>query len=300
MEIVTELREIPNLSLALGFFDGVHIGHQAVISSAIKYAKINNSKSAVITFKEHPAKFLNKKNIKYIYSKEKKYDLFSNLGVDYVIELDFESVCMMTPIEYLENILVHYFSPCAISTGYNHTFGFNKSGDTEFLEKYSKYFGYKYCAIPYEVVLDDVVSSTMIRHSIEDGAFHLVNKMLGRVYELKGKVIEGKKLGRTIGFPTINIEYPQRLVHPHIGVYEVNVILENGEKYKGVANFGLRPTVSNEKKTLLEVHIIDFEGNLYNKDVRIQFLKLLRYEKKFDSLKDLKSQIAIDIEEIIH
>ena len=298
MEIIKELKEIPNLSLALGFFDGVHIGHQAVISSAVKYAKNNGYKSAVICFEKHPSIYLGNKNFKYIITKETKYDLFDKMGVDYVIELDFPSVCNMHPAQYLENLIMKYFSPIAISSGENHTFGINKSGDPKFLSDNQEKYGYKYFIIPPQAILADTVSSTMIRHSIKDGAFNLVNKMLGRNYCVSGTIQTGQKLGRTINFPTINIFYPEGLVNPHYGVYSVNVILPDGKIKKGIANFGVKPTISNSNQPILEVHILDFEGDLYSQKVCVEILKLIRYERKFNNLEDLRNQILLDIKSL--
>ena len=293
MEIITELKEIPNLSLALGFFDGVHIGHNAV-----NYAKNNNFKSAVICFKKHPSIYLGNEDFKYIITKEAKYDLFDQMGVNYVIELEFPSVCNMQPAQYLENLIVRYFSPVAISSGENHTFGINKSGDAKFLSENQKKYGYKYFIIPPQAILSDTVSSTMIRHSIKDGAFNLVNKMLGRNYCVSGIVQTGQKLGRTIDFPTINIYYPDNLVTPHYGVYSVNAILPDKRIKKGIANFGIKPTISNANRPVLEVHILDFQEDLYYQNICVEFLKLVRYERKFNNLEDLRNQILLDIKSL--
>jgi len=296
MEIVRELREIPNLSVALGFFDGVHLGHQAVISCAVEYAKEIGVKSAVITFKEHPYCYFNGVSPKYILTLEDKYKYMAELGVDYVIELDFAQVCNLTPAMYLEDILVKYFRPKAISTGFNHKFGVNKSGTVQFLSDCQDKFDYVYFATPPQSIFGDVISSTAIRQFIKTGVEDMATSMLGRKFTVSGNVIKGRELGRTIGYPTANIIYPLDIVQPPFGVYDVDVELEDGSIYRGLANFGVSPTVSNDGIPILEVYILNFNGDLYGKPIKIGFSKMIRTEIKFDSLDDLKTQIEFDVQ----
>lgn len=297
MEIVRELKYIPHLSLALGFFDGLHLGHQEVIACAVNFAKENNTKSAVVTFSEHPRCYLNKNVPKYVLTKNDRYKLMEKLGLDYVIELDFPSVENMTPEEYLRDVLVKYFSPVAISTGFNHHFGVNKSGDVKFLSDHQYIYNYTYFATLPETLYGDPISSTVIRGYISKGIMYMANDMLGRKFSVKGTVIEGQKIGRTIGFPTANIEYPKDVIEPAKGVYTVEVRLPNGGKYNGIANFGFKPTVTNSNIPILEVHILKFNGDLYGKEIKIKFLKYVRPEVKFNNLGELKAQILLDMQE---
>lgn len=294
MEIIKQLEYIPNLSIALGFFDGVHLGHKKVITSAVEFAKKNNLKSAVITFKDHP--FLILKNIKpqYIIPRGESYKIIESLGIDYVFELDFEQFKSMTAEEYLSDVLIKYFKPVAIFTGYNHNFGANRQGNPEFLKDCQNKYSYKYFLIDAQTYENKIISSTSVRTAIKNGKFELANCMLGYDFFVSGVVVEGQKLGHKIGFPTINIIYPDNLTELLYGVYEVEVIY-NGKKYKGIANFGVKPTVSEVNKPLLEVHILDFDENIYNKSVEIRFKKLVRPEMKFSSLTDLRNQIIVDI-----
>ena len=299
MEIVRELREIPNLSLALGFFDGVHLGHQAVINCAVDFAKENNCKSAVVTFKEHPYCYFKGASPKYILTLEDKYKYIADLGVDYLIELDFARVCKMTPMQYLEDILVKYFSPRAISTGFNHKFGVDKTGNVMFLSDCQEKFDYIYFATPPQSIYGDMISSTAIRQFIKSGSVFMADTMLGRKFAVSGTVIKGKELGATIGYPTANIIYPLDIVEPPHGVYEVEVnIGESSKVYKGLANFGIAPTVSNSGICTLETYILNFKGNLYDTDIKVSFGRFIRPEIKFSNLDELKTQIDLDIQSL--
>lgn len=296
MQILHDLSENPNLSLALGYFDGVHIGHQAVIKNAVNYAKQNGGKSAVITFKDHPCCFFHGVCPKYILTREYREKFIADLGVDYLYELDFEKLAGLSAEEYLENILIKHFSPKSISTGFNHNFGHNKTGDVKFLERESVKYNYKYFALPPQKYDGEVISSTKIRKLLSDGQIDTANKMLGRNFIIEGTVIKGRQIGRTIGFRTANILYPIELIDIPFGVYSVLVNYAS-QTYQGIANFGVRPTV-NGQGALLEVHIIDFEKDIYGEVLEVKFIKMLRTERKFDSLDSLKQQISRDIKSI--
>ena len=296
MQILHDLSENPNLSLALGYFDGVHIGHQAVIKNAVNYAKQNGGKSAVITFKDHPCCFFHGVCPKYILTREYREKFIADLGVDYLYELDFEKLAGLSAEEYLENILIKHFSPKSISTGFNHNFGHNKTGDVKFLEQESIKYNYKYFALPPQKYDGEVISSTKIRKLLSDGQIDTANKMLGRNFIIEGTVIKGRQIGRTIGFRTANILYPIELIDIPFGVYSVLVNYAS-QTYQGIANFGVRPTV-NGHGALLEVHILDFERDIYGEVLEVKFIKMLRTERKFDSLDSLKQQISRDIKSI--
>ena len=296
MQILHDLSENPNLSLALGYFDGVHIGHQAVIKNAVNFAKQNGGKSAVITFKDHPCCFFHGVCPKYILTREYREKFIADLGVDYLYELDFEKLAGLSAEEYLENILIKHFSPKSISTGFNHNFGHNKTGDVKFLEQESIKYNYKYFALPPQKYDGEVISSTKIRKLLSDGQIDTANKMLGRNFIIEGTVIKGRQIGRTIGFRTANILYPLELIDIPFGVYSVLVNYAS-QTYQGIANFGVRPTV-NGHGALLEVHILDFERDIYGEVLEVKFIKMLRTERKFDSLDSLKQQISRDIKSI--
>lgn len=292
MQIFTELNQNNNLVLALGFFDGVHLGHQAVIGYAVDYAKKHRLKSAVLTFKNHPFCYFKGVCPKYIMQSREEF--IATLGVDYFYEIDFdEKLANLSAEDYLENILVKHFSPKGIFTGFNHTFGAKKSGNAEFLKDNQTKFGYEYFEIPPQKMGGEVISSTKIRELLAKGDIELANKMLGRKFTLKSVVVEGQKLGRQLGFRTANILYPEQIVDIPFGVYEVETNFG-----KGIANFGIRPTVNDSKKPILETHILNFDNDIYGEVLEINFNKMIRRETKFASVEELKAQIKKDIRTI--
>ena len=293
MQVFYELTENKNLVLALGYFDGVHLGHQKVIKSAVDYAQNNGKKSAVITFKDHPCCYFYGVCPKYILSRKQREEEIAKLGVDFLYELDFnETIAGLSAEEYLKNILIKYFSPVAISTGFNHHFGVRKSGDAEFLRQHQDRF--KYFEIPPQKINNEIISSTAIRNYLNKGEIAKANEMLGKNFSISGKVIEGQKLGRKLGFRTANLIYPAEIVDIPFGVYEVQTTYG-----KGITNFGIRPTVSSTKKAVLETHILNFDRDIYDEEIKIEFLRMLRKEQKFNSVNELKKQIQSDIKSVI-
>ena len=314
MQVFTELNKNPNLSLALGYFDGVHLGHQKVIGSAVNFARKNGNKSAVITFKDHPCCFFYGVCPKYILTREERLKHLENLGVDYVYILDFNAkLCMLSAEDYLKNVLIDNFSPKSISTGFNHYFGAKKSGGVDLLTEKQGEYGYKYFEIPPQKVYNDTISSTAIRKLLSQGQIANANEMLGYNFSIFGEVVKGQQLGRKIGFRTANITYPAELIDLPFGVYSVRVSIPSlksksldnskadvsaGVFYKGITNFGIRPTVSDTERCSLETHILDFDEDIYGENITVEFLKMIRPEKKFNSIEELKNQICIDISSI--
>lgn len=274
--------------LVLGFFDGVHTAHQAVIGSAAEYA----DEIIVVTFKDSPAKYFRKK-FESIYPRVKSIEKIKSLGVEKVIELDFAEIANMPAEDYL-NYLIEEFKPVSISTGYNHTFGKNKSGNPEFLSKNAEKYGYKYICIPPQKFKNEIISSTLVRQLLRDGKIETANQLLDSNFLLEGVVIKGAQLGRTIGFPTANINYPAEIVQIPFGVYSARV-----NNMPAVLNWGMKPTVHNTKEPVVEVHIINFDGDLYGSNIEIEVLKKIRSEKKFNSLEKLKTQIEKDVKECL-
>lgn len=298
MQIFTKLAKNTNLSLALGYFDGVHLGHQKVISTAVNYAHKNGNKSAVITFKDHPCCFFKGVCPKYILTREDRLKHLEALGVDYVYILDFDAkLCLLSADEYLKNVLIDNFSPKSISTGFNHYFGAKKSGGVDLLTKMQSVYGYEYFEIPPQKINNETISSTAIRSALSKGQIENANEMLGYNFTISGEVIKGQQIGRKIGFRTANLIYPPELIDLPFGVYSVIVHYE-GRQHKGITNFGIRPTVSNNRQCSLETHILDFDKDIYGENISVEFLKMIRPEKKFDSIEKLKKQIYLDIESI--
>lgn len=292
MQKFSELNQKQNLAIALGYFDGVHIGHRAVIKSAVDFAKKNNTKSAVITFSDHPYCYFKGVCPKYILTREEREKRIASLGIDYLYELNFEDFALLTAKEYLNNILINYFHPISISTGWNHNFGKNKSGNVNFLEEQAKNYNYKYFKIPPQKINNEIISSTKIRKLLSEGNIEKANLMLGQNFSIEGKIVKGNQIGRTIGFRTANLVYPPELIELPYGVYAVDTTYG-----KGIANFGIRPTI-NGSHTSLEAHILNFEKEIYGEIINVNFNKMIRTEKKFPSLDALKKQINLDIKSI--
>lgn len=300
MQIFDELNINKGLSLAFGFFDGVHLGHQAVIKSAVEHSKENNTKSAIITFQDHPCCYFYDVQPKYIIKRHTKIELFEKLGVDYLYFLKFDDyLAKLSAPDYLKEIIIKNFEPKAISTGFNHYFGAKKSGDVNLLKTMQDELNYKYFEVPPVLYHSEVVSSTRIREDLALGNIRMVNSMLGYEYFLEEKVVEGQKLGRQLGFKTANLFYPDNLVEIGRGVYKVKVEGKClGQTYDGIANYGLRPTVTNTNKATLEVHILNFDKDIYGEEIKVTFSKKIRDEKKFESLDELKNQIQADINSV--
>lgn len=284
MEILNENSSYPQqVSLILGFFDGVHAGHFDVIQNTA-----NNCKKVVVTFSKSPAEYFKKEHY-YIYSRKNNYHYIENLGVQYLYEQDFAKIANLSAEEYLEK-LVKKFNPISITTGFNHTFGANRSGNPNFLEKNQK--GFKYFCTPATKIDEIIVSSTKIKEFLNNGEIEKANKFLTRNFILESKVIEGAKLGRKLGYPTANMKYPKDIIKLPYGVYKVRVFDK-----PAVMNWGIKPTIGSEE--LIEIHIPNFDANLYKKDLKIEILSKIRNEIKFSSIEDLKLQIEKDVQECL-
>lgn len=290
MKILTDVSEYPkNVALILGFFDGVHLGHRAVVESAVEHARKNSIKTVLVTITPSPSEYFLKKS-EYIFERKYSYSLLEDLGVDYLLELDFTSVVKMTAEEYLEEFLVKSFAPSSIFTGLNHTFGANKLGNSSFLADKSTGLGYKYFCVNPVVREHETISSTLIKSYLRAGNIEKANLYLGHDFRLKSKVITGRKLGRELGFPTANLLYPQKIVQIPFGVYKVKA---NG--MDAILNWGVKPTIDGQTP-VLEVHIFDFNDDIYGHDLEIKFIKKIRDEKCFSNLDELKVQIKKDID----
>ncbi len=294
MQIFNDLTYINKSSLALGFFDGLHLGHRVVLKNTINLAKENNASSVVITFKSHPLNFLSDNKVELILTLEERLNILENIGIENVILLDFEKYSNIRAKDYLENVLIKYFSPLAITTGFNHHFGFNKEGDSCFLRKYKDIYKYKYFEVPPFVVNDTVVSCSEIRNRLHLGNFPQAGSLLGYYYFINVSVIEGEHIAAKLGFPSANFIYPEDKVKIPHGVYYVKVKIEEKE-YNGVLNYGYAPTLNNNSRLKSEVHIIDFDENIYGKRIKISFIAKIRNQMKFESTDKLKAQIMRDI-----
>lgn len=294
MRIWNELTYIHKSSLALGFFDGIHLGHRVVLKNAINVAKKNNTESTVITFKSHPLNILTNEKVEQILSLEDKLNIMEKIGIDNIVLLDFSEIASMKANDYLEKILINYFSPVAITTGFNHHFGFNKEGDSDFLRKNEEKYDYMYFEVPPFVVKDKIVSCSVIRNLLHLGDFYNANKLLGYKFFIEGRVIKGEQLARKLGYPSANIIYPEEKIKVPHGVYFVEVTVDNN-RYNGILNYGFAPTVNNSTNQKTEVHILNFDKNIYGEKIKIEFIAKIRNQMRFDNIEKLKAQIYRDI-----
>ena len=283
--------------LTIGTFDGVHLGHQKIITSLVTKAKQKSLQANILTFFPHPRMVLQKEsNLKLIDTLEEKQNLLSELGIDNLIIQPFsKEFSKLTAIEFTRDVLVNELRISALMIGYDHRFGKNREASVEDLIRYGQSYNFEVNVIPAQDISSITVSSTKIRDAIKISNFKKVNQFLGRPYELNGKVIKGNGVGRTIKYPTANIEIKEiyKLIPPK-GVYLVKIYLGENE-FSGMMNIGNRPTINGLNQTI-EVHIFDFDKDIYGKNLKVCFLKKIRKEKKFDSLPSLKSQLKKDEE----
>lgn len=304
MKVIHGLKEIKepfeNAVVAIGNFDGVHRGHQAIFSLVKDKAAQIGGTSVAITFDPHPVKVLNHKaSPPLITLLEQKLELLANLGLDVTICIPFsESFAAVTAREFTEEILVKQIGLKAIVIGKDYTFGKNRKGNIDFLKTHGERLGFDVIVADWVAIPDNLpkrVSSTRVREVIGQGDVANARNLLGRYYQLRGTVAGGRNRGgRLLGFPTANITLQDELC-PKAGVYAVTVETPDG-KHLGVANIGYSPTFDDNLFTV-EVHILDYSGDLYGKQIRVNFIHRIRAEQKFDSIEELTAQINKDVQD---
>ncbi|MBS1550016.1 MAG: bifunctional riboflavin kinase/FAD synthetase [Bacteroidetes bacterium] len=288
-------KENSPLVLSIGMFDGVHLGHQSIIHHLKEIAaQIPNSQTAILTFWPHPRLVFNPKdNLQLLNTIEEKSQLLKNIGIDLLFLQEFdEEFRNLNGEDFVRQILVEKLKVCYLVVGHDHVFGKNKSGDFSLLQKLAPELGYKVEQMKAVNMHNDHVSSTKIRLALQNGNTPLANEMLGYSYSISGKVIHGKKIGRTIGFPTANIEVNDIKLLPQKGAYIVEVELKN-QTYKGMLSIGTNPTV-NGVQLSTEVFILDFNQDIYGENIKINFKDYLHAEIKFDSLEQLIDRLKED------
>ncbi|NBC03781.1 MAG: bifunctional riboflavin kinase/FAD synthetase [Bacteroidetes bacterium] len=287
--------------LTVGTFDGVHAGHKVLVNRVIELAKKEDARSVIVTFDPHPRDIINpgQAGIKLLSSLDERSELLADLGVDEMVVIPFDrDFSLLTSEEFVRDIIWKKIGVSSFVIGYDHQFGRNREGTIETVEELGRELGFKTHVVSKQEVGDKTVSSTAIRNALhEDGDMELAASLLEKYYILNGTVVHGDKRGKKIGFPTANIK-PQneKKVIPKKGVYAVWVRYE-GSYYKGMMNIGERPTFNGDAITL-EVHILDFNNEIYGKDVQLQFVKRIRDEKQFNGLEELKNQLNSDKEEV--
>ncbi len=283
-----------NSVVAIGNFDGIHLGHQKVINQARQKAKKNRLPFGIITFEPIPTMFFNKKIKNHrINSLLQKKNQLKQLKLDFLIIINFnKNFSKLSAEQFIEKIIFKKTKCKFLYVSNNFKFGFKRQGNIRTLKKYSNFYNYKTVIISPLRKTTKVISSTIIRKKISQGKIYEVNKLLDRNWCIQGTVIKGHRRGRKIGFPTCNIKISDYII-PKLGVYGVMVKTTKFQR-KGIANIGYRPTF-NGQNLLLEVNIFGINKNLYNKEVNVKFIKFIRSEKKFKDLEQLKKQIKIDI-----
>lgn len=281
--------------VTIGTFDGVHIGHKAILKRLVETAKKENLDSVVLTFFPHPRMVLQQNvDIKLINTIEERTELLESTGLDYLVIHPFtHAFSRLTALEYVRDILVNSLKAKKIIIGYDHRFGRNRNADIEDLKEFGKTYNFEVEEISAKEIDDVAISSTKIRKALNEGDIETANSYLGYNFMISGEVVKGKAIGRTINYPTANLKLKEnyKLV-PKNGVYIVQSTIE-GEKVFGITSIGTNPTVGGTEKTI-ETHFLNFNKDLYGKEITIAFLKYIRDEETFDSVEILKREIEKD------
>lgn len=284
------------VGIGLGNFDGLHVGHLALINTLIDESKLHGLLSMVYTFTKHPENILRKKLFnRLLTNEEKKVALLSDTKLDALCFEEFdEDFSRLKPEEFVKNILVDKFNIKLAVAGFDYRFGYRGQGDVDTLRTLGEKYSFKVIIIPPIKVGEQVVSSTLIRQHVQKGNVGKVFKLLGRHYSVLAEVTSGRRIGNTLGFPTANIIAEEYLLIPKEGVYITKTLLE-GKFYDSLTNIGNNPTFKDQTYTSVETHIIDFNEDIYGKKIEVFFLKRLRDEKAFDSKDDLVRQMKTDV-----
>ncbi len=289
--------DLGQINLCIGNFDGIHLGHQKVIQTLVKESNASNSESALMSFSPHPRQFFSEvKNNFNIVTEDFKINFLKALKIKHYIVLKFdETIASLTPDNFIEQILIKKLNILNLYIGEDFKFGKDRKGDVKLLIEKSKIYNFNVSIIKKVKSKNtfETFSSSLVRQNIQKGNFEKVYSILGRNWIISGEVIFGDQRASKMNFPTANI-VPPNLIHPKKGVYVINALYEK-KIYQGIANFGERPTIKG-KKLLLEVHLFNFNENIYGKNLTVEFVTFIRDEKKFESFKKLVEQIHKDIQ----
>ncbi len=283
--------------LTIGNFDGIHLGHAQIIDKTLEIAREKNLQPIILTFEPHPTSFFKQGLARdfRLTTLAQKLKIFREKKISQAVIIPFNrDFADLSAHDFIKKILVDGLNVKYLIIGYDFTFGKNREGNLQLLETSAKSHGFNIIKLEAHKNNDEIYSSSLIRNFIKNGKIKEANQALGYNFSINGIVNCGKKLGRTIGFPTINIKPKSNMIKPKFGVYKASVALD-GKFHKAIMNFGLRPTVSNTLEPLYEIHIFDFNQEIYGKKIRFELLDFIREEKKFESLDALKQQIIMDI-----
>ena len=298
---IVEARNIPHAVVTIGTFDGVHLGHQAIFNKMKALAHDIGGETVVVTFEPHPRQVLNidSSNLRFLCTPEEKLKKFEEFGIDNVVIINFTKEFSRTPSEvFIKDYIIDHIKPAYIVVGYDHHFGKNRMGDFGLLNDLMHKYNFMVERVAAQDVENIAVSSTKIRHALSVGNVKSANRLLGYTYSITAEVVVGNKIGRTLGFPTANLELPREyMLINNRGVYACLVDYER-KTYKAMANIGHRPTIGDrsESNPLIEVNLFDFDGDLYGKQIHVRFIDRIRSEEKFNGLDALKAQLQQDRE----
>ncbi len=306
MQVITDLSVAPfpgeRTVLTIGVYDGVHVGHRTVISQVRERAAREGAKSVVVTFDRHPLSIVRPEAApRLLANLDQKLSLLESTGVDAVVIVPFnEAQANETPVEFVERVLVNNLATKVVIVGSDFHFGHMRQGNVTLLREMGERHDFNcepVVLVPRADGIDEPVSSTAIRRALAGGEIDTASRMLGRPYEVRGTVVTGDQRGRTIGFPTANVQIPKGMCMPSDGVYAGVYTRPDGSEYATAINLGRRPTFyANQEASLLEAYLMDFSGDLYGEDASVKFLAFLRSEKQFSGIDELKQQLQHDIE----
>lgn len=308
MKVIREPESAAKLgphAVTIGAYDGLHLGHRAVIDHTAALAEKQSAQVAVVTFEPHPAQILRPENApKLLVGLDQKLELLESAGADLVVVVPFdEKQATQTPDDFVQNILVNVCSATSVVVGSNFHFGKGRSGNVEVLKELGGYYGFEVEGLGLLERPDakiESVSSTSIRRALAGGEVRTAAALLGRYHEVRGVVVQGDQRGRTIGFPTANIAVPRQMALPADAVYAAYYRLPDGTCHPAAVNIGKRPTFYQDAEhSLVEAHLIGFEGDLYGQNAQVCLVELLRSERRFDGLEALSRQLKLDIEHAI-
>jgi len=286
--------KLKNTAVTFGKFDGLHLGHRRLLDLTVKF-KEQGLAAVVFTFLMHPGNLLNDKEIELIYTEEEKKAILERLGIDIMISYPFTQETRNTePEDFIRQVIYEKLGAKMIVVGEDFCFGKNRRGNVAMLKQYEKEYGYTVIACSKLKLNDEIISSSVIRSLLNEGNIEAANRMLGQAYSIQGEVVHGRKLGRTIGIPTVNIVPADNKLLPPCGVY-ASKIKACGKEYMGVTNIGYKPTIGDDEPIGIETNIFDIDMELYGKTIEVELISYIRPELKFDSLEDLIARMNEDI-----
>ena len=295
---IIEARNIPHAVVTIGTFDGVHLGHQAIFNKMKGIAQSIGGQTVVVTFHPHPRQVLNidSSHLRFLTTPEEKLAKFEEFGIDNVVIINFTKEFSRTPSEvFIKDYIIDNIKPSYIVVGYDHHFGKNRMGDFGLLNDLMRKYNFRVERVAAQDVENIAISSTKIRNALAVGNVKSANRLLGYTYSVTAEVVVGNKIGRTLGFPTANLELPREYMLLNGGVY-ASLVDYGGKTYKAMANIGHRPTIGDraEDQPIIEVNLFDFDGDLYGQTLRVSFIDRIRDEEKFSGLDELKMQLEQD------